>query len=383
MNKTERGYEPVSGFLEFLMKKNPAFQSLPPYRIQEYSPLLDSSNMQPENWLNISRDIAANYSSCDGFVVVHGTDTMAYTSSALSFLLENLGKPVIITGSQVPLVEPYSDATTNLIGALTIAGTRTIPEVMVFFGNHLLRGNRIQKFSAWDFRAFAGGDFPPLGQWSGSFHLETDLVLPMPTLPFRAFTTIASAGEVVMVPLFPGISGKFMREALAVPVRGAVLLAFGTGNGPDQDVEFLAALRNATSRGVVVVDTTQCHQGTVDLGEYATGNALKEAGCTGGFDITPEAAFTKLIWLLGDSSLSPSQVRALVPANLRGELSLESRLPPAVASSSPSWTSLSIISVSVSCSLALVIIGVAGIAIFSYYRYKTRLQRQIFLPIAD
>jgi len=331
MNKTDSGYAPASGFLQSLMNKNPAFQTapLPHYKLVEYTPLLDSSNMSPKDWLKIASDISANYNDYDAFLVIHGTDTLAYTASALSFLLQNLNKTVIVTGSQIPMVEPYSDATNNLLGALMVSAMYpSIPEAMVYFKGTLLRGNRVQKLSAWDFSAFDSGAFPPLGMWGSTLNILSEHALPNPKVPFRPFTQVSE--NVITILLYPGITGDLVRRLIFPPkkevkVEAVVLLAFGMGNGPDMNEEFLKALKDANDAGIVLVDSTQCFRGIVDLTHYATGSALSKVGCIGAMDMTPDAVFTKLAWLLarpdlGEGAARVEKIKMLLQKNLRGEM---------------------------------------------------------------
>src|SRR5688572_14072091 len=244
--------------------------SMPAYTIHEYDPLLDSSNMTPREWVKIARDVEANYDRYDGFVVLHGTDTMAYTASALPFLLSGLRKPVILTGSQIPLCEIRNDARENLITSLMLAASYDIPEVCLYFGGKLLRGCRSTKVSADGFAAFDSPNFPALGSAGIDIEVNRDLVRkPRGTkLAVHEITNpIVSA-----LRLFPGISPELVRNVLRPPLQGLVLEAYGIGNGPDQDQDFLDALADATQRGVVIVDCTQCLEGTVDLSEYAAGS---------------------------------------------------------------------------------------------------------------
>ncbi|KAJ4462322.1 L-asparaginase [Paratrimastix pyriformis] len=331
MAKTDQGYAPKPGFLQGLMNKSPAFnnQPLPKYVISEYSPLLDSSNMVPTDWLNVAKDIYDHYDEYDAFVVIHGTDTLAYTASALSFLLGNLNKTVIVTGSQIPMVEPYSDATNNLLGAIMAAAMYPhLPEVTVYFKGSLLRGNRVQKLSSWDFAAFDSGAFPPLGTWGGSLEIFSDHLLSAPTQPLQLYEKVSP--NVITILLYPGITGDLVRRLIFPPkgdarVEAVLLLAFGMGNGPDANQEFMDVLAEATQHGIIVVDSTQCFRGIVDLTHYATGSALAKVGCIGGMDMTPDAAFTKLAWLLARTDLGQgderlNKVKSLMQVNLRGEM---------------------------------------------------------------
>jgi len=230
-------------------------RSMPSFTIHEYAPLLDSSNMTPREWVKIANDVAANYDDYDGFLVLHGTDTMAYTASALPFLLGGLRKPVIITGSQIPLCEIRNDARENLITSLMLAANYSIPEVCLYFGGKLLRGCRSTKVSADGFAAFDSPNFPPLGTVGIDIEVNWDLVraargtkkISVPELERPVVSALR---------LFPGISPELVRNVLRPPLQGLVLEAYGVGNGPDQDRAFIGALSEATERGVVIVDCT-------------------------------------------------------------------------------------------------------------------------------
>jgi len=277
MHKTAQGYVPTPGFLRQQMALMPELSSelMPHFDLQEYDPLLDSSNMTPHDWVRIASDIRAHYDDYDGFVVLHGTDTMAYTASALSFMLQNIGKTVVITGSQMPLVEIRSDARSNLINSLLIAANYKIPEVCLYFDSKLMRGNRSRKVNANAFDAFASPNFPPLAVAGIDIDIDWNLVLPPPAAPFEVLAlTIPKVGE---MRLFPGISADVVHNFLQPPIQGLILETYGSGNAPDKDTAFLDVLRAATDRGVVVVSCTQCLQGSVNLDGYATGTALKRA----------------------------------------------------------------------------------------------------------
>ncbi len=321
MAMTPVGYAPVAGYLQQLMGAMHEFKnsSLPAYTINEYSPLLDSSNMTPQDWLTIAQDIVTHYDDYDAFVILHGTDTMAYTASALAFMLKGLRKPVIVTGSQIPLCEVRNDARDNLITSLLIATHFDIPEVCLYFGNKLLRGCRSTKVSADGFDAFISPNYPPLGRVGVDIRINSELVLrPKPEAVALEVQEI-SPSLVGLLWLFPGISAKMVRKILQPPVRGIVLEVYGVGNGPDRDKEFLAALREATGRGVVIVACTQCREGTVNLHDYATGSALADAGVISGYDMTTEAALTKMLYLFGLGH-SSAEVARKMQEDLRGEL---------------------------------------------------------------
>ena len=328
------GYSPKPNYLSETLSKMHFFQDfsqlprrvipqskLPgqvEYDIIEYSPLLDSSNMGERDWIKIAGDIEANYALYDSFVILHGTDTMAYTASALSFMLENLGKTVILTGSQIPLVELRNDAIDNLLGALLIAGHFVIPEVCLFFNNKLFRGNRTRKTNASGLKAFSSPNFPPLATVGVDIQVNWALVRPPPDEPFHVSKTPCDG--VGTLRLFPGIPHEIIRNFLLPPLRGLVLETYGAGNGPDTRPEFLDALRQGSEdHQVVIVNITQCGRGRV-VDRYACGVALKRVGVVGGEDMTSEAALTKLMYLLGRQDLTQDQVRHLIKQDLRGEL---------------------------------------------------------------
>lgn len=319
MKRGERGYEPLAGHLARLLAAMPELSSprLPAMELLEFEPLLDSSDMVPADWLRMARTIESHYDDFDGFVVLHGTDTLAYTSSALSFLLEGLRKPVVVTGSQVPLAELRSDARENLLNALLLAAREDLHEVCVCFGGRLMRGNRVTKVSSSGFDGFESPNELELA------HLGVDIEMRPGALrePQAGALAVHDLLDVTVaaIRLFPGINALFLENVLRDPVRGLVLETYGAGNAPSRDAALLALLREATARGVVVVNITQCLRGRVDMDGYATGSALKSAGVVSGLDMTPEAALAKLIWLLG-KGLDAGEVRCLVPRNLRGEL---------------------------------------------------------------
>ncbi|RKP38943.1 asparaginase-domain-containing protein, partial [Dimargaris cristalligena] len=287
------------------------------YRVMEYSPLLDSCNMTMSQWIRIASDIEAHYCSFDAFIILHGTDTMAYTASALSFLLEDLGKTVILTGSQVPISEVRTDAIENLLGALTIAGHFVIPEVCLYFGNTLFRGNRTSKTDAMDFNAFESANMAPLVKVGVNIEVNwADVLRPTAISKFRAHKDMNP--NVATLRLFPGITAAAIRAFLSPPIVGVVLETYGAGNAPNTRRDFFKELKAASDRGVVIVNCSQCKKGLVsDL--YATSKHLMEAQVVPGRDMTAECALTKLSYLLG-RQYSPEECRILMGKNLRGEL---------------------------------------------------------------
>ena len=287
---------------------------------------IDSSDITTSDWLEIAGLIAAHYDRYDGFVVLHGTDTMAYSASALSFLLENLGKPVIFTGAQVPVGRVRTDARENLLSALEIAALRTpeghpvVTEVGVFFHRQLLRGNRSKKVESNFFDAFKSENYPVLIRAGVELEVNHEALAPAPTGKFRAHPALDA--RVAVLKLFPGISEMVVRALLDVPdLRGVVLETYGSGNAPTTPW-FLAALRRTVARGVLVLNVSQCDEGHVDQTRYATGIGLAEAGVLGGEDITTEAAVAKLMFVLAQHPGATAAARAMLTQNLRGEISV-------------------------------------------------------------
>ena len=321
MKKTAQGYAPAQGYLAEQMAQISALKSpsMPDYDLHEYDPLLDSANMSPKDWLKIAQDIADRYDDYDGFVVIHGTDTMSYTASALPFMLEGLRKPVILTGSQIPLCEVRNDARENLITAMIVAAEYPIPEVCLYFGDKLMRGCRAVKVNANSFDAFDSPNFPPLGKVGIGIELNWGVIRPLPSPDTLLSVKPLNEDRISTLRLFPGISADMVRHVLQPPLKALVLEAYGVGNGPDHNQEFIAVLKEACQRGVVIIDCTQCLAGSVDLNDYATGVSLAAAGVLSGFDLTVEAALAKLFYLLS-RDLPTETIKSLMQTNLRGEL---------------------------------------------------------------
>ncbi|MBZ4685239.1 MAG: ansA [Desulfomicrobiaceae bacterium] len=319
MAPTPHGFAPRPGYLKELLAQDPRFQhpELPPFTLHEYSPLMDSATMRPEHWHTLARDIAAAHEDGAGVVVLHGTDTMAYTASALAFLLENLHHPVVLTGSQLPMGELRSDAPDNLLAALLLAAQPHLPEVALVFGHRILRGCRATKVDASGFMAFDSPNYPDLGALGVRLTLFAHRLRPKPQAPLCVHT-LDPRVQVGVVRLFPGISAAFLANVLRSPLQGLILETYGMGNGPSSDTALLGTLERASRRGVVVVNCTQCLRGGVDQEGYATGSALARAGVVSGGDMTVEAALTKLLFLLSTEP-SADAVRARMEEDLRGE----------------------------------------------------------------
>jgi L-asparaginase len=318
-------YAPQPGYLSQLMAAMPELHgpAMPAYTITEYDPLLDSANMTPANWSQIASDIQQHYADYDGFVILHGTDTMAYSASALAFMLRGLSKPVIFTGSQIPLFEVRSDARTNLVTSLLIAAYHSLPEVGLCFGGTLLRGCRATKVHTSGFTAFLSPNCPPLATMGIDITINRALLRgAFPADTPLSVQVIDPALRVAALRLFPGMSGA-MLGAVLDEVQGLVIEAFGAGNGPDHDADFLAAISRATGQGKVIVVCTQCLYGGADLARYATGSSLARAGAISGYDMTAEAALTKLLMLFS-AGHPPAEVRRLMGVDLRGELTIPS-----------------------------------------------------------
>ena len=292
----------------------------------QFEPPIDSSNMDPMHWRNIALTIEERYDRYDGFVVLHGTDTMAFTASALSFMLENLSKPVIITGSQLPIGEVRTDGDENLIAAVQIAaamdemGHPRVQEVAILFGGYLWRGNRATKMSADNFNAFKSFNYPELAEIGIDIEYNTPYLWQVrKSKPLNVCTDMDP--NVMFLELNPGMNEQTFNYLLHTPgIKGIVLKTYGAGNSPSHPW-FIKRIREAVDRGVVIVNVTQCVNGGVNCNLYETGNSLTAAGVISGYDITSEAAITKLMFLFG-LGLTPNEVKERMAQNLCGEVTL-------------------------------------------------------------
>ena len=319
MKKTDKGYTPAAGFLEGALKAIPDMSSpeFPIWDLFEMDKLLDSSNMSLKEWNEIGRIIFDNYSSYDGFVVLHGTDTMAYTASALSFILSGLNKPVVLTGSQIPLSELRSDGRDNIITSVLIAGEGIANEVCLYFSGKLLRGNRAMKMSADGLVAFDSPNYPHLADVGiiVKYNLPALIRGERRNISYLPFTEV----PIGVLKIFPGIQFGLFEQIMTEKLSGIVLETFGAGNIPQDAGQLLPIIEKAFRAGSVVVVCSQCPTGTVSLGAYETSSSLKAAGAVSGRDMTTEAAVAKLYHLFS-LGVSLEEIKLKMEKNIAGEL---------------------------------------------------------------
>ncbi len=290
-----------------------------------FDPLIDSSDVEPSLWVALAELIRDRYEEYDGFVILHGTDTMAYSASALSFMLEGLTKPVIFTGSQLPIGVPRTDGKENLIGAVEIAaakdaeGHARVPEVCIFFDSKLLRGNRATKYSAEAFNAFLSPDCPPLAEAGITIRYNTELIRKPVYWDSQLRVQTHLDTRVSILKIHPGMTPQVMRSVLGDPLtRACIIETYGSGNAISKPW-FLDIVREADHSGKILLNVTQCKSGTVNMDLYATGATLKKSGVLSGGDITTEAALGKLFSLMGRSD-NNSWVKAMLEKDLCGEI---------------------------------------------------------------
>jgi L-asparaginase len=327
------------------MKVDPALQALTPfdfsqileevpelrkfaYRIDSWTfdPLIDSSDVEPSLWVSLAGLIEEKYHEYDGFVVLHGTDTMAYSASALSFMIENLSKPVIFTGSQLPIGMPRTDGKENLISAVEIAaakdadGHALVPEVCICFDNILMRGNRTCKMNSDNFRAFRSENLPPLAEAGISIRYSSGIIRRPSSWDASPIFRKNLDTRVSILKMHPGITPQIVRDIMCSPdTRAVIIETYGAGNAPSKDW-FLRIVQEAAGMGKIILNVTQCIAGSVNMDIYATGKCLKDAGVVSGYDSTTESALAKLFYLLGTFH-DNEQVKKLLEEDLRGEIS--------------------------------------------------------------
>ena len=283
---------------------------------------IDSSNMSPKEWIKMADIIEANYSKFDGFVILHGSDTMAFSASALSFMLENLAKPVIFTGSQLPMGKIRTDGKENLITAIEIAaakdnGKPIVPEVAIYFEYSLYRGNRTHKFNAEHFQAFRSANYPELAE--AGVHIKYNNTAILKVSDNKLVVHKKLDNNIAILKIFPGINTEVVSSIVNIPgLKALIIETFGAGNAP-LNPQMFNILKNAISKGIIILNVTQCNSGSVDQGRYETSSAFNQIGVIGGKDITTEAAVAKLMYLIGQD-LANDDIKKLLSISLRGEI---------------------------------------------------------------
>ena len=320
MKKTEKGYTPAEGYLSGELRNIPDLnrEDFPDWDFYEMAPLHDSSNVSVDEWNAIGRVIYDNYASYSGFVILHGTDTMAYTASALSFMLEGLDKPVILTGSQIPLSELRSDGRDNLITSVMIAADGVAREVCLYFSARLMRGNRAMKMSADGLLAFDSPGYPHLAEVGINVKYNYSAILPPREggVKYHPFVKV----PIGVLKVFPGIQFGLFEDIMTEKLSGIVLETFGAGNIPMGNGDLLPIIKKAFAAGTVITVCSQCPSGTVILGAYETSSQLKNAGAVSGRDMTTEAAVAKLYYLFS-LDIPKQDIKLLMEKNISGELS--------------------------------------------------------------
>ncbi len=321
MSNSDHGYVPeINSFVEQLNHiEELQSEKMPKWDIYVMAPVLDSSNISVDQWNEIATIVSDHYEKYDGFVILHGTDTMAYTASALSFMLENNNKPIVFTGSQIPLCEIRNDARDNLITALLIASDTRIHEVCLYFGGKLLRGNRAIKYSANDLIAFISPNYPSLAEVGIDIQLHESYLRKPTKEPFHL--QLLKDIPIGVLKVFPGIQFELFESIMTHELKGIVVETFGAGNIPGNGKKLLPLIQKAFSNGTIVTVTSQCVHGSVILGAYEASNGLKQAGAVSGYDMTTESSVAKLYYLFS-KGYDSERIKEEMEKNLRGELTI-------------------------------------------------------------
>jgi len=323
MKKSSQGYIPQPNLLTELMHTMSEFDhdEMPNYTVHEYTPLIDSANMDYSDWQAIATDLYQHYDDYDGFIVLHGTDTMAYTASALSFMLAGFNKPIILTGSQVPLIEVHTDARENLIMSMLIAATYQIPEVCIYFNNLLLRGNRAQKVNTFSFNAFASPNFPVLAHVGVNINVRHDLILKKSNQNLTLLSiNRLSPPRINQFTLTPGLDISQLANFLVTQPHALILHTYGVGNAPINNKKLMKNFEHLINNGTLIINHTQCHQGGIQMGSYATSQILKDMGIISAYDMTIEAIIAKLSVLL--SQKNTTELISQLSTSIAGEVTL-------------------------------------------------------------
>ena len=320
MVPTECGYAPKKDYFSVLLNEIHQLKSpsLPQWDVVEFDPLLDSSNIALDEWNAIGREIDSRYENYDGFVVLHGTDTMSYTASALSVMLEGLNKPVVFTGAQIPLCELRSDGRDNLINSIIIAGEGQVCEVCVYVGGKLLRANRSSKISSEALQACDSPDYPPLAEVGIDIRYDESAMI-LPSRPKTFHLTEVESVPIGVLKIFPGFQFELFESMINSHLKAVVLEAFGSGNIPTNNRALVDGIRKSAANGTIITVTSQCHRGGATLGTYATSSDLVESGAISTSDMTTEAAIAKLYYLFS-CGYNSDRVKLLMETNLRGEM---------------------------------------------------------------
>ena len=313
------GYEPVTGYLQAAMQHLAVLQNadMPNYEIHEYQPLIDSADAEPELWNRIANDIKHHYEQYDGFLILHGTDTMAYTASALSFMLQNLAKPVMLTGSQVSLGLTKTDARENLINALYLLQHYPIPEVTVYFNNYVFRGNRVTKVNASSYDAFNSPNFSALIKMATMVEIQMPISKKEVNAPL--IIQVIKPAKFMHITLFPGIDADCLRPLVTALPQAVIIKSYGVGNAPSKNKNLLELLKQLAEKNILLINSSQCLQAKVSMQEYATGQVLFECGAVSAADMTDEAIICKLYYLFS-LALSLKDIKRKFMSNLNGEL---------------------------------------------------------------